>query len=402
MQWAAEFNPKMIRAAADLARRAAEQFPDRPGNWITLARLLINLGDSRVAVECLREGTCANPECIELRLVLARALELEGRWEEALSETRRVREIAPDNPDTKITHFELLTKLGDWEAAGKLADDIAVLSPMNRRLLAYYDHSCSAEILLSFCDARLAQNPVQTSAQYFKALTLARLGRAQEARDVISFNHLVEITDLPVPAGYTDKKAFLDALAEEITHNPTLSPDSRGSSLHGGKKVRCLRQPGAVAIEGLLTNIKHAVDAYERRVAGLPYGFATGRPAHVQLGSWAVVFGGEDHQRSHWHHRGWLSGVFYVTAPRPSGVKAYRGPLVLGALDSSDQEIEPPWGTLDVEPVPGRLVMFPSYVPHATLPTGIEDARITVGFDVIPATIAESASDRTFSLPANG
>ena len=65
---------------------------------------------------------------------------------------------------------------------------------------------------------------------------------------------------------------------------------------------------------------------------------------------------------------------FYVAAPRPSGENAYRGPLVLGVLDSSDQEIKPPWGTLEVEPVPGRLVMFPSYVPHATLPTCVEAA----------------------------
>ena len=93
---------------------------------------------------------------------------------------------------------------------------------MNNRLIRYYAHSHSAETLLSFCDARLAENPIQTNAQYFKALTLARLGRAREARDLMSLNDVIEISDLPVPAGYNDKEAFLDALAEEITHNPTL------------------------------------------------------------------------------------------------------------------------------------------------------------------------------------
>jgi hypothetical protein len=41
---------------------------------------------------------------------------------------------------------------------------------------------------------------------------------------------------------------------------------------------------------------------------------------------------------------------------------------------------------LEIEPVPGRLVLFPSYVPHATIPPGSSDgARICVTFDVVAA-----------------
>jgi len=37
-----------------------------------------------------------------------------------------------------------------------------------------------------------------------------------------------------------------------------------------------------------------------------------------------------------------------------------------------------------IEPVPGRLVLFPSYAPHGTEAAGIEGERISIGFDVIP------------------
>jgi hypothetical protein len=43
---------------------------------------------------------------------------------------------------------------------------------------------------------------------------------------------------------------------------------------------------------------------------------------------------------------------------------------------------KPPWPVVDVEPVPGRLILFPSYVPHETLPTGSDQTRISVAFDV--------------------
>ncbi len=45
---------------------------------------------------------------------------------------------------------------------------------------------------------------------------------------------------------------------------------------------------------------------------------------------------------------------------------------------------ESPWGVRDIRPAPGRLVLFPSFVPHATLPTKSPEPRICVAFDVVP------------------
>ena len=95
-------------------------------------------------------------------------------------------------------------------------------------------------------------------------------------------------------------------------------------------------------------------------------------------------------QSSHIHPSGWITGVYYVAAPLPKGANAYRGPLVLGALDSQTLGIDPPWGVREVEPAPGRLVLFPSYLPHSTLPSGVDGSRICVAFDVVDAASAIS------------
>jgi hypothetical protein len=37
-----------------------------------------------------------------------------------------------------------------------------------------------------------------------------------------------------------------------------------------------------------------------------------------------------------------------------------------------------------VQPVPGRLVLFPSYMWHGTVPFHSGDPRLTIAFDVVP------------------
>ncbi len=94
---------------------------------------------------------------------------------------------------------------------------------------------------------------------------------------------------------------------------------------------------------------------------------------------------GEGFQKSHIHYSGWLSGVYYVTAPKLShGDDVRAGCLALGSLDLPEGR-ESPWGIRDIRPAPCRLVLFPSFVPHATLPTKSPEPRICVAFDVVPA-----------------
>jgi hypothetical protein len=58
---------------------------------------------------------------------------------------------------------------------------------------------------------------------------------------------------------------------------------------------------------------------------------------------------------------------------------------MLGTIDPA-LGVEPPWGVCPVEPVPGRLVLFPSYMPHGTEASACPGDRICVAFDVVPAT----------------
>ena len=44
-----------------------------------------------------------------------------------------------------------------------------------------------------------------------------------------------------------------------------------------------------------------------------------------------------------------------------------------------------------VRPRPGRLVLFPSYMWHGTVPFGTEERRMTIAFDLIPGISSSRA-----------
>jgi tetratricopeptide (TPR) repeat protein len=385
MRWQPDPTADMHARTAALAQVALRSQSGEPALARWLGRALLSLGQEKDAESVLLGAVANAPADAELRILLARAKLALADLDEAKRQIDEGLRLAPQDRDGRIMRFAILVRTRQWDAAASLMDEVAALAPLNThlceaRLRAQSPQACQA--MLAACEAELARNPILTDANYFKALALARLGRAQEASEVIDLERFVEMSDLPAPDGFDDTDTFRAGLAREISRNPTLTPDHKATS--GGLQTRQLEQPDAVHVDTLLGQIKKAVDAYESRLSGISNPFATGRPRAAFLKAWAVIYGAAGRQKPHRHPRGWLSGVYYVAAPPPEG-DVYRGSLMLGAIDPRYGIASAPWGTKKIAPVPGRLVLFPSYVPHATEETGIEGARISVAFDVVPA-----------------
>jgi tetratricopeptide (TPR) repeat protein len=377
-----------MRAAAALARQAIAANPDSVGNWLSLARVLLAAGEVEEAAARLREAIGILPSSAELHLLLADALHERDLYEEALSHAKAALAIAPADVRARHRCVDLLVALRRWDEVALDSTAAAEFLPTVPNLLARRTKLLGPAGAIELCDALLAANPAHTNAKYLKAVILAKLGRPAEARELIRLDRLLDIRDLPAPPEYVADAYFRDALAREIHANPTLTRDPRGASTHDGLLARRLRQPGAVAVDALLARFKEAVESYVRRLDALGDDFAVGRPQRARLVPWATICGRAGRQKVHRHPFGWLSGVYYVAAQGPLGENAYRGPLIVGALDPEAHGVDPPWGTREIEPVPGRLVLFPSFFPHATEPSGVDGARISIAFDVVPADAA--------------
>lgn len=385
MKWQSEPRLKITQLRA-LAHEASLAAPDQPGIWSDLGGAFRQLGHHREAVDLMEKAVARMPDAAGLRLSLAQLDFALGRFDEALKHVRAALQAEPENPGARSLHVALLYQTSQWDELKPLLDEIAELNPMEPYLYeAWAREAVKPEDfrhLLKRCETALARGQC-TNAVYFKAFALAKLGRDEEARSTLSTERFVEIDDLPTPEGFATAGSFREALAEEVLRNPTLEPDPRGKATRGGRQTRALRQPDAPAVANLIQQIKTAVDDYDERLPSQS-ALARVRPTTARLDAWAVVYGAEGQQTPHRHPSSWVSGVYYVCAPRPPGESSYRGSLVLGVLPTPEAII-PPWGERKIEPVPGRLVIFPSYVPHSTMSTGIDGARISVAFDVVPA-----------------
>lgn len=106
--------------------------------------------------------------------------------------------------------------------------------------------------------------------------------------------------------------------------------------------------------------------------------------------SWSIKVREEGRHVPHVHSKGWLSCVYYVAVPttiaerKSSDHNAHAGWLGLGRPGVYTGLDHQPLAF--VKPQAGRLVVFPSYVWHETLPFQGEGERVVIAFDLVPSS----------------
>ncbi|MEI9888227.1 MAG: putative 2OG-Fe(II) oxygenase [Rhizomicrobium sp.] len=376
MKWEREIDVERLPMLEMLARAGAARAPEAPEAWLRLGELQGMLGRAEAGDSFDKAAALASGDPMRLLSLAGDFARLNER-DRALAAVDAALALAPDDAHARTLKLRSLFMTHRYPEARRLIEDGETVDLGVRGVLAMHEDAGTApERLLALCAQVLETQPRNAEAHFYRALSLARLGRRDEACAVVDLDRLVRTLSLPAPPSFADGEAFRAALAAEVLANPTQKHDPGYRSTQQGRQVARLEQPGTRAVPALLRQIEKAVDAY---IADLP-----DAPARAKLHSWAVILGGDGFQRSHYHPTGWLSGVYYVAAPRPAGANTYPGRLIVGALKEERAALQAAWGTREIEPVPGRLVLFPSYIPHATEPSGIDADRISIAFDVMP------------------
>jgi uncharacterized protein (TIGR02466 family) len=372
----------------DLARKATARRPDIPNNWERLAFLLLETGEHEEAIAVLAEAASAFPKAAKLHLMLADAYDRAHRLDLAHEVLHLTAVIPINDRTTTIYRLELLMQTQAVKDTAQIAIDTLGLDPTNTTALRVLGKVSrkegNPEIMLPFCQVALTHDPGHCQARYELAFAFTILERSEEALQLIDLDRFVTVTHLVAPEGYGNAAAFEAAIADEVTRNTTLRPDPSHLAIRGGLQTLAgLPHAGERAISDVITQIRSAVDVFEANLTEeLDHPFINSRPKRASVNAWAVVYSGGSRQVAHIHPDSWLSGVYYVSTPKPSCEEPRNGCLVLGALEIEGVNVAPPWGVRDINPAPGRLVLFPSYVPHATIPTRSNDRRICIAFDV--------------------
>jgi uncharacterized protein (TIGR02466 family) len=389
MLWDVPTDSNKLPVIIDLARKASTLRPNVARNWKTLARLLLSTGKNEEAVAALIEAISVLPTVPQFHLMLADAYYRAQRPDLVQQVLRGAPVVPIDDRAMTIFRLELLMKTLAVKEAAQIATDILALDPTNIVALITLGkvsrENGTPQIMIPVCQAALEHEPGHTCARYELAVAFATLGRSADARQLIDLDQFVSVTEMLTPEAYANAGEFEAALASEIARNPTLKLDPVGKATEGGFQTSSdLPSADDRAITVLLDLIRCAVDSFEADLAErLDHPFVQRRPKRAQLVAWAVVYPGDGRQIAHIHPEGWLSGVYYVSVPKVSSDTLRGGCLVMGSVELQRQNLDPPWGLRDIHPAPGRLLLFPSYVPHATVPTKSPDARICISFDVV-------------------
>ncbi len=217
---------------------------------------------------------------------------------------------------------------------------------------------------------------------------LATGGRAkgQNYQYYYDYPTMVRAYDLSPPTGYDTIEDFNTALSKALSELHIFRSAPLDQSLRLGTQTEFdLRFADNPVIDAFFQSIDSAVQAYMAAI-----GTATTHPIGRRnsgnyriAGAWSVKLTKGGFHVNHVHPQGWLSSSYYVEVP----------PEVAASNDKSGwiQFGQPPTEISDmtaehfVEPKAGRLVLFPSYMWHGTVPIKGKAARLTLPFDIIPA-----------------
>ena len=207
------------------------------------------------------------------------------------------------------------------------------------------------------------------------------------------YERLVMITEVVPHDGGRSAAEYAAEVAAMLDPLHQTSAEPGDQSLRGGTQTSgALFERPDPAIQRFRRSV---IEAAQRAIASLPtdnnHPFLARRSKRlVPVGSWSVrLKGGGGHHVSHFHNEGWMSSAYYARLPQisPDDWAGHQGWIQFGVPPALFNVDLPPRRI--VEPAPGRLVLFPSYMLHGTLPFGSGPSgssdRLTAAFDFQPA-----------------
>jgi len=371
--------------ALSILEREIARTPSDPAIHLDYNALLYQLGRGG---ELLKSYDRAPPSR-DLLLGKAFLLARQSRHEEAHAIYTQLTARDPNDRLAAIGAAQVMTAMGRHGESLALFDAVMKRHGIDAKLC-----SIAAEpALLSgdpqkaawLCEQGLANSPREGSCLAMLSIASRMMEDGREEA-INRYDSLVRIFDLEPPDGFPDMASFnaeLDAMLDRLHPN---SRELIDQSLRGGTQT-----PGHLFPAGLplVTKLKQRIDeAVARYIAELEedaaHPFLSRRGKNFRYaGSWSSRLQDSGFHVNHFHPDGWISSCYYVAVPAAAQDEAALQGWIKFGEPAFDAPLKHPIRRT-IQPVPGRLVLFPSYTWHGTVPFHDKVARTTIAFDVVP------------------
>jgi tetratricopeptide (TPR) repeat protein len=331
--------------ATDSLENALKRFPDSQALWATLLFVELRRGAYAALRPILDRARAAGVQSEEFEIfdgIVAAEFDRETYPPELFDK-------APEGRDADLDRWRIrhLLRIGEPKAA------------------------------IPFVDRAIANDaPIEL---WSYAATVWRLANDPRSEWLEGDSRLVSITDL------TAALPPLGELAETLRALHVAKSEHLDQSVRGGTQTEA---PLFSSVDPTIRQLRSVVvGAVEKHLAQLPERdsrhplLREPRDRRIRFsGSWSVRLKSGGRHSNHIHPQGWISSALYIALPRRAeGEPEDAGWLTLGEPDDKLGLDLPPWRK--IEPKPGQLVLFPSWMWHGTRPFR-EGERLTVAFDV--------------------
>jgi predicted Zn-dependent protease len=350
LRWMRTADRDAALAELDKALAAA---PNDPGLIVTRARVLQHAGDVEGAYALLTATAAQQPRDVAIVATAAQMASELGDATAAASLAQRAFELAPHEPVVNVTLISALLLAGDAARAATLCEGLRRRSPTD-------------------------QHAIALQATAWRMLGDPRYRLLYDYGAFVS-EHLID-----APQGWADRDAYLADLAPALkavhafTTHPFHQSVRHGSQasdiLHNDNPaIKALPQALDASIQSHIAKLGRGPDPVRaRNVGGYSY-----------QGMWSIRLTAGGFHIDHVHPQGWLSSACYIEVP--GALTDKQGWLKFGEPGVRTTPALAPEHY--VEPAPGKLVLFPSYMWHGTVPFTDAATRLTIAFDLAPAPV---------------
>lgn len=421
---------KRLRDAMRWFKEAIRLQPNMPDNFFNLGKVLNDLGSHEEAETQYKAALAINPGHMLTLNNLGNLILNRGETKQAIKLFKTAIDLDPNHPFAYHNLANALLKKGDTAAALSVTEQGLVCSPKNHLLwfvrgnallhrkqwieaitayqkaqqagsipglkfnlgICYLMEKSPNQALACFEEALLYE-PRRMDIHAYKAIALTESAQIAGASVILDYDRLLKQSSILDAEGYPDWVTYAQALTQDILSHPSLEWERSTTATRGGGHTGSLLENPTRALQATERMIRREVDHY---ISTLPHdvypAFLNLTPRQYRINLWAVVIEETGYQIPHLHSSGWLSGVFYLQVP--SSIRAddarHAGWIEFGQ-PGYDLPYSGQYTLKKIFPEPGKLMLFPSYVFHRTIPTIGKDRRISVAFDIVPYETGKDA-----------
>jgi uncharacterized protein (TIGR02466 family) len=344
-----------------------------------LAIVMLESGHIEKSEILYRQALSLAPNQFITHYNLGKFLKMHGSLSEAIVEFDACLKLVPNGVEAAIAKAEILKDIGKVNESQQLISQFL----KGRSLTSEQSISLIKPLIVT----ALEQKDFETCKVYLASLSVEARANFQIKSIIYDLpcslqdeygggSHLYDPTQLVINKLLVTETDLQQELADYVNNNESLIKDRPGKPTRGGSQTHEILDSQNEVVSKLREVLKKEMMVYASQ---MEESIKPSPNALYRISGWGVSLEAGGRQIRHTHPEAVVSGVIYLSIPKAlNSNDDKQGWLYFSSLDGESER-----SSLYVEPKEGRFVMFPSYIPHETVPFYSDQKRICIAVNLI-------------------